>query len=90
MITPYFCEATHIRSDDGCYEEYGHVGQHRGWEATLDGFREFHWDSVPEPEPEPLTFAPEEIGILLVALQPVQQFFPDLKAKLEAAKEAAQ
>lgn len=89
MNTPIYCEATHHKSPDGCYEAPDHEGQHRGWteQSALGDQDQFYWDDAKEPAE---TFTDEELAILITALKPVAHFFPGLEAKLHRARAAVQ
>ena len=87
--TPLYCEAAHKDSPDGCYGSYEHTGEHEGITAEMD---KFWWTDEAEgaTRKHNVFLTPEELGILLVALRPVQQFFPELLLKLTDAREAIQ
>ena len=75
----------------GCYDVPGHNGQHWAWDSACrdDSLaipdthypfdRKFRWDDAP------VEFTQAELKIILTLLQPVQQFFPELQAKVEKA-----
>lgn len=79
MTTTTYCEALNPISPDGCFHAPDHEGQHRGWGYTEEGEAEaVYWD-------ERVEFTQAELKIILTLLQPVQQFFPELQAKIEKA-----
>lgn len=89
-----YCSAEHENAELGCYGEPNHEGKHWRWSkdrdhpSTLNHDRKpsgpvWEWPNEAEaPEPEPV-FTQAEVGILLTALLPIEQFFPDLRKKLE-------
>lgn len=96
MSDSLFCDAQHDNVPLGCYGKPNHEGKHWAWghavlddsEAVADDYypfdRKFWW------EDGPVTFTKAELGILLTTLEPVKQFFPELKEKLEKAQAALQ
>lgn len=93
--TPTYCEATHPKSHNGCYNPYNHDGLHRGYPPfNGDNDDAFFWGDGEVPAPEvpagsaALVLTDAELGILLTTLQPVVQFFPDLNLKIIAARNA--
>lgn len=89
-LDPNFCNSPHSNVLLGCYGKPDHEGQHWAWASacvdaslcTADDYypfdQKFRWDDLLE-----LTTA--ELKIILTLLQPVQQFFPELQAKIEKA-----
>lgn len=94
--TSTYCDAEHESATQGCFGKPDHEGRHWCWgsRATADASlivedkhypydRKFFWDT---PAPE---FTQADYGVLMILLDPVKQFFPELSAKIEAAHKAA-
>lgn len=88
MYVSVYCTAQTDRSEDGCYREPGHGGQHRGLDEKKM-YEVFYWGEE-APAPVAPTLTEEELAILLVSLGPVKQFFPELVEKLERVRQAQQ
>lgn len=96
-----FCEAEHPNTNVGCYANAGHEGKHwsysdyvkdrTGETQNEHGNMIWEWDGAAPEVPAgsaTLVLSDAELGILIVALQPGSHFFPDLNAKLIAARES--
>jgi len=88
-----YCDAEHNNATYGCYGKPNHEGEHwcyasktRDDRGSVDkGYdRVWYWS---DPSGN-VSLTQEELGILLVALRPVEKFFPELQQKLTDAREA--
>ena len=89
-----YCTATHPNALEGCYERPNHNGPHWCYSSkTTDPTGEvqegadwlWYWTDPPKGF---VFLTQEELGILLTALDPIKQFFPELLLKLTDAREA--
>lgn len=95
-----FCEAEHKNAKAGCYGQPDHTGKHWAYTSTVhdrtgerdnnNGNMIWEWGDEPTytaPEGSvTLVLSQADIGVLLMTIQPVSHFFPDLQDKLSAAQ----